>query len=199
MKQRIIWKIFLLEVVTLGIYRIYFLIKTRREMMDANPNIKIMSPAFLFVPVGVVIVALVFLVATQVASISSNKDTSQNCKSPYATSSSQSVNTFEGASTQSQDCSNLSASDAIGILVFYGAVFLAVILFAVWEWSYSQGVAVITQDKLSFAMSLIILLLVPDGIDILIIQDYFNKLNPAPVQAPHIPPFPPGPPAPLAA
>jgi hypothetical protein len=38
-------------------------------------------------------------------------------------------------------------------------------------------VSIITGEKLSFALALVVLILVPDGIDILVIQDYFNKLE----------------------
>jgi len=86
----------------------------------------------------------------------------------------------------------------VAILALYAAIPLTIILVVVWEWSYSHGVEAITDAKLSFALSLIILLLVPDGIDILIIQDYFNKVATVPVggigQAAPIAPVAPVPP-----
>jgi hypothetical protein len=72
------------------------------------------------------------------------------------------------------------ATTLVSMLVFYIGLIVAMILFVVWIWSYSQGVALTTDGKLSFAVCLIILILVPDGIDILIVQDYFNKLDTAP-------------------
>jgi len=50
---------FLLEIVTLGIYRLYFLIKTRREIMNLKPDVKIKSPAFLLLPIGIIFAAIV--------------------------------------------------------------------------------------------------------------------------------------------
>jgi hypothetical protein len=177
MKKRTIWKMFLLEIVTLGIYRLYFLIKTRREMMDLNPNVKIKSPAFLLAPILVGIAAFVILFVFIFAS-AHNQVQCINSSTTY--NGSQSVATSNN--TNAQNCSSTGSSTSlIALLLFYPLIFVAVILFVVWEWSYSHGVEIITENKLSFALSLIILILVPDGIDILIIQDYFNKLSVSPI------------------
>jgi len=146
MKKRVIWKMFLLEIVTLGIYKLYYLIKTRREMMNADPAIKIMSPAVLLVPVLLIIAGFIFLIALSAA----------------------------GAEHASSNSPNTAST--VALLVFYLAFLIAYALFVVWEWSYSQAVEKVTGGKLSFALALVVLVLVPDGIDILIIQDYFNKL-----------------------
>jgi len=193
MKKRTIWKMFLLEIVTLGIYRLYFLIKTRREMMDLNPQIKIKSPAFIIAPIAIVIIGVIFFIAT---SISSFKNTTNNC---FTSTSNASQSTSLDSTSTTTNCSSSSPGSFIGFMVFYFAIFVAVILFVVWEWSYSHGVEIATGNKLSFAMSLVILVIVPDGIDILIIQDYFNKLGDTPVapiapQAPVTPMTPPMPP-----
>jgi hypothetical protein len=162
MKNRVLWKMLLLSVVTIGIYRIYWFVKTRREMMDLNPNIKILTPAFLIVPVVVLVVAFGVLIASVIGA----PDTSNNC-SPNSSL----------YSTSASDNCGPSGREIAGILSFYGGVFIAYVLFIVWEWSYAHGVEEITGGKLSFAMGLIVLILVPDGIDILIIQDSFNKLG----------------------
>jgi hypothetical protein len=163
MKQRSIIKVFLLEVITLGIYRLYYLIKTRREMMAFKPGIKILTPWFLLAPIIVGLAALVlFFIAVALSS------------SPSADSN--------------------SPIYLIGILSFYFGLFISAVLFIAWEWSYSQAVDKVTDSKLSFALSLLILILVPDGVDILIIQDYFNNLPPH-TGAAHPTPVHPVPPA----
>lgn len=70
----------------------------------------------------------------------------------------------------------------IGALItFYVAVFTAPLLMAIWLWQYSRGVELVTNEKMGFATALLILLVVPDGIDILIVQESFNKIAlPAP-------------------
>lgn len=70
----------------------------------------------------------------------------------------------------------------IGALItFYVAVFTAPLLMAIWLWQYSRGVELVTGEKMGFATALLILLVVPDGIDILIVQESFNKIAlPAP-------------------
>jgi hypothetical protein len=62
------------------------------------------------------------------------------------------------------------------LVVFYGAIFLVAPLTAIWLWKYSQGVETVTDEKMNFAVAMLILLAVPDGIDILIVQDAFNKV-----------------------
>jgi hypothetical protein len=165
MKQRSIIKVCLLEVITLGIYRLYYLIKTRREMMAFKPGIKILTPWFLLAPILVGVAAFIpFIIAVAL--------------SPSTTASSDSG----------------SAVGLLAILTFYFGLFISAVLFIAWEWSYSQAVDKVTDSKLSFALSLLILILVPDGVDILIIQDYFNNLPPH-TGAAHPTPVHPVPPA----
>ena len=59
---------------------------------------------------------------------------------------------------------------------FYLTLLVAPLLVAIWLWKYSKGVEVVSGEKMSFAIALLILLAVPDGIDILIVQDTFNKI-----------------------
>lgn len=166
MKKRSLAKMFLLEIVTLGIYRLYYLIKTRREMMNQNPNIKIMSPIFLLLPFIIVFAGVAILL---VASVYANVHNTPCIGAPALTA--QDSNSTLASNCNSTPSLFVSLLPLLMILVFM----VASLLFIVWEWSYSHGVEVITNNKLSFALSLIVLILVPDGFDILIIQDYFNK------------------------
>ena len=138
--------------------------------MDLNPAIKIKSNFFLFSPVIVMIAAIVLL-AVSFHSADGKKVAS--CPVQQSNLSQDSLY----ADSSSASCRNASPVALFGILGFYLAIFISVILFVIWEWSYSHALATITDQKLSFALGLIILVLVPDGIDILIIQDYFNKVG----------------------
>lgn len=142
MQHRKIWKVFVFTILTLGIYRLYWFIKTRSEMMSLDPSIKIMSPWFFVLPV------LLFALAIGLLAVSAS---------------------------------------ILSIILFYILIFSIGPLIAVWLWGYSQAVEKITKEKTSFAMAMVILLLVPDGIDILIIQDGFNKVAD---QAPPVTPAP---------
>lgn len=146
MKKRSIGKMLLLEIVTLGIYRLYWFIKTRAEMKSVA-DVDIPTPWIFLLPVFGYVAGISLLIAT---------------------SSSTSPNPF-------------------GILIFYALLFASFIVMALWLWKYSKAVEVVTNEKMSFALSLLILLAVPDGIDILVVQDYFNKVaidkNHSPQQA----------------
>src|SRR4051812_28581676 len=105
MKKRSLWKMFLLEIVTLGIYRLYYFIKTRREMMDRDPSIKIMSPVFLIAPIAIVIIGFVILMASAISTGVHRRDLCGTGQTPY---SSYSANTayYSGANnpTYNPDC-----------------------------------------------------------------------------------------------
>lgn len=133
----------LLEIVTLGIYRLYWFIKTRKEMMTLA-NVDIPTPWIFVMPLFGYIFGFVILIAS---SLDGN-------------------------------------SNPVAMLLFYAIIFASFIVYALWLWKYSKAVEVITNEKMSFALSLLILLAVPDGIDILIVQDYFNKVTDSKVKVP---------------
>ncbi len=168
MKKRVIWKVFALTILTLGIYRLYWFIKTRKEMMSLNPKIKILSPWFFIIPVLLVVFALGFFITDIVQT---NADMPSFCRE------------YSSAERFSEDAGSAIAdecqvnSSILPLIILYAAFLLVWPLVAIWLWSYSKGVEKITKEKTSFAIALIVLLLVPDGIDILIIQDAFNKIK----------------------
>lgn len=143
MKKRSIGKMLLLTIVTLGIYRLYWFIKTRSEMKSIA-DVDIPTPWIFLLPVF----GYVFGIAILIASSSS------------------------------------VGSNPIGLLAFYALLFGSFIVMALWLWKYSKAVEVVTDEKMSFALSLLILLAVPDGIDILIVQDYFNKVADGKIKLP---------------
>lgn len=137
---------FLLTVVTLGIYRLYWFVKTRSEMMQLNKDIKIPSVLWLVAPLLLVILAIGFFI-------------------------------FNGDfSSSDETAKNLTTNQIFSMAFFYLTLLVAPLLVAIWLWKYSKGVEVVSGEKMSFAIALLILLAVPDGIDILIVQDTFNKI-----------------------
>ena len=136
---------FLLTILTLGIYRLYWFAKTREEMMNLRKDLKIPHIVWLVAPILVVVSAIVFFVAS-------------------------------GAATHEAGDADLTGTQILSIILFYIGIIAVPLLMAIWLWKYSKAVEVITKEKMSFAIALLILMAVPDGIDILIVQDSFNKL-----------------------
>lgn len=167
MKKRVIWKMFALTVLTLGIYRLYWFIKTRKELINQNPKVKILSPWVLILPIVLVTVTALLFVFSSVQDIA----TIPSYCSTYTQDSS--LNEVLLPS----ECQNEPA--IWPMLVFYAAFILVYPLVIFWLWGYSKAVDVVTKGKTNFAIAMIVLLLVPDGIDILIMQDVYNKLSPA--------------------
>jgi hypothetical protein len=163
MKNRVIWKMLVLTIVTLGIYRLYWFVKTRREMMDNDSSIKILSPFVVVIPFVLVIASVVFLIFSTVQSI---KDIPEYCEN------------YTSSSYNRPDECELGAESAISFFFVYASILLTFPFVLAWLWSYSKGVEKITNEKMGFAISLLILYLVPDGIDILLVQDAFNKISP---------------------
>ena len=165
MTNRTIWKVLVFTILTLGIYRLYWFIKTRREMMRLDPTIKILSPLYLIIPTILVVLSMgVFLVSTIQASakIPSYCNTQSN-SGAYRT------NALPAECTVNQPI--------WPTIAFYVALLLIGPMIAIWLWGYSKGVEKITKEKTSFPLAMIILLAVPDGIDILLVQDAFNKVS----------------------
>lgn len=164
MKNRVIWKMFALTLLTLGIYRLYWFVKTRKEIIKLNPKIKIISPVYFFIPLFIVVLSVVLLMMT---SIQSAANRPSYCNQNY-----------QSGTLDNKEVTPCEDYQPIWPLLFLYFSFVVVWpLVFIWLWSYSKAVEVITKGKTSFAMSLLVLLAVPDGIDILIIQDGFNKLS----------------------
>lgn len=165
MQKREIWKVLVFTIITLGIYRLYWFIKTRKEMMRLDPSIKIMSPWFLIIPTLFVLFAIGIFIVSAIQA---------EAKLPSYCSSSTNVN-YDVSQASLAEC---SAEPPIWtIITFYAAIFLIGPMIAIWLWGYSKGVEKITKEKTSFPLAMIILLAVPDGIDILLVQDAFNKVS----------------------
>jgi hypothetical protein len=149
-------------------------------MMTLNPNIKIKSPLYLVMPF--IVLGLIVIVSFGYL-ITSSFSKGYNCATngTHVTGNLTTTNVSNGEKQTTNVCDTNSSTANIASLVvtsiLYLAFFISFIFFVIWEWSYAHAVDAITGEKLSFAMTLLVLLLVPDGIDILIVQEYFNKLG----------------------
>ena len=146
MKRRSLPKMFLLFIVTIGIYRLYWLYKTRQEMAAQGKN----PPRFiwyLLIWIVIIVSALIMIVGAMVSA-------------------------FNDVPTETSD-----AVYIISMAVFYTALILSGPLMALWYWKYSKAAEEVTNGNLQFALAMIALILIPDGFDILIIQDAFNKVD----------------------
>jgi len=163
---------FALEIVTLGIYRLYWLIKTRREMMDKDTSIKILNPLILVAPIVLVILSI----APMVLSIIHESGKVPSYCSVYTSNYSYSSdNSYSSSNYIPSECQSNPAGWTIAL--FFIGILLIFPTVLIWLWGYAQGVEKITHGKMSFAVTLIVLFAVPDGIDILLVQDAFNKTN----------------------
>lgn len=172
MQKREIWKVVVLGLITLGIYDIYWLIATRREMVQRGETIP--SIWLLFAPVlGLVVIAILqFLPRFALRG-----------SGPEGYASSGIANTIE----------------LLSVLVGLLALIAFIPLFIYWTYKYCKAVEHITHGQTTFNMafwSAVILNILNFGfIWPGLIQDGFNKVSasdspvrsPAPYQSPYPP------------
>jgi uncharacterized Tic20 family protein len=166
MKKRSLPKMFGLFIITLGIYRLYWFAKTRQEMLTKNaqlsiPSIWLLAGPYLLIA-GSIILFLVSLVSTTI-------DAHNGCEM------------YRSGTVLYEQCIDAaldkpSPVQVVSLVGIYASAFLLFPLTAWWIWYYSKAVESVTKEKLSFALGMIVLLAVPDGIDMLIVQDSLNKL-----------------------
>ena len=166
MKQRSLPKMFGLFIITLGVYRLYWFAKTRREMMEKDDQVRIPTLWLLAVPYLLMFVAIVALAG---ALLTSAIDAHHHCES-YGTSTPAYQNCVDA---ELDDPSALQIAGTAGV---YLSALAFLPLTALWLWPYSKGVERITHSKLPFPMAMLVVVAVPDGVDMLIVQDSFNKL-----------------------
>jgi len=163
MKHRSLVKMLILNIVTLGIYRIYWLFKTRREMVDKKFKV---PSVWLYLLIYAVMFASVMLFL--VPSITNDAN---NANSECAKVSRQ----YRESCFDKQFDESSGEVSAPAVLLFYGVMLLVGPLVGVWYWKYAKAVEGVTKDKMTFPVAMIVLLAVPDGFDMLMIQDGFNK------------------------
>lgn len=178
MKHRSLPKMFGLFIITFGVYRLYWLTKTRKELLKQRPDAKILTPWLLFLPYILIAVSIIALIA--VTAKDANMQRNDGCvlaTTSNATTSDKQVTDLSNEEARTVSGKPCETSLPVGIvLLFYVTCASFLPITAAWMWGYSKAVDRVTEEKLSFAISMLILLLIPDGFDMLIIQDSFNKL-----------------------
>ena len=115
---------FLLTVVTLGIYRLYWFAKTRAEMMNLNKDIKIPHIIWLVAPVLIVVAAVAMFISSGAATAS-----------------------------EKVGGDAMTGLQIGSIIAFYVSILAVPVLMAIWLWKYSKGVEVVTGEKMSFSLA----------------------------------------------
>ena len=186
MKHRSIGKMFALEIVTFGIYRLYWFIKTRRELMSRT-GVKIPSPFLLFAPLIIFVAAFIYIVIFSAVSTHNIMVKRDNCITQRGYSNFTSSDSYGAVRTSDPGlenalttCSNENrpsfSQSIVPNLVMLVAVLPYLPILAWWFWHYCLAIEQVTNEKVSRVLGMILFLVVPDGIDILIVQDYFNKV-----------------------
>lgn len=154
MYQRSIIKMFFVNVCTFGLYRLWWLIRTRNALVQDH-GYRIPSVWVLLAPIIAMAIAFTTFVVTMLMSSGNGQEQATPVVS------------------------------VVSFVLFYLIALAYLPLSLLWFWPYSKAVETYTNQSVSSVLALIAFLLIPDGIDILIIQDGFNKrLQSTP--APHV-------------
>lgn len=126
-------------------------------------------------PYVLISISFGFFVASSVKSIPANDFEKRTCESRNYSYQNECVD-------ETVDETDLNGYDITGMAILYFSLIVVFPLLGWWYWKYAQAVEQITHEKLSFPITMLIMLAVPDIFDMLIIQESFNKLgesNPA--------------------
>ena len=190
MKKRSLTTLILLDLATLGLYELYWLYKTRNEMVNKF-GISIPGIWWLLLTKTLQIGCVLFTVYAVFFAIPANNRRVDNLTRPSAicfseyTQSSGSVRAG-GQETVSQDCKvqvdeYFKGDNSISLLeIIFGLYIVSFVLlwltFKRWYAPYAEIVAKVTRQKLSSRYAMVLLVLVPSPWGMLVIQDTYNKL-----------------------
>ncbi|MBX4190534.1 DUF4234 domain-containing protein [Candidatus Saccharibacteria bacterium] len=145
MKHRNPFAVFVLSIVTLGIYDLYWLASTRK-VLNKTTSVKVPSVWLLIAP-SLLIFGAIFMVL-----FSSVQNQAES-----------------GATAQPPD----GAAAVVGLLWFLGIVLVSGISFF-WFWRYSKAVHEYTKGEMSFPVAFLLLWIL-HLIGVVFIQDQFNN------------------------
>ena len=168
MQKRSIGKMLLLYIVTLGFYRLYWLAKTRGELVKKTKQ-SIPSIIWVAIPYLLVVASVVGLIVAAVIAEIDRDDKILDCQARILDSA-RYCEDYVGEA-------DLGTLGTISIIGIYASFILVIPLLSWWYWKYSKAVEIVTKEKLSFPVAMIVILAVPDIFDMLIIQDSFNKIG----------------------
>lgn len=153
MKYRNPLKLLVLSIITLGIYDIYWLVKTKTEL-NAKTKIKIPTIWLLFIPI------IIFIIAIAAIVITSHPSTTASNQMMYSSSSS--------TSTSSNISGYVVLLDIVAFVIFIPVTFY-------WFFQYSKAVNEYTKGEMNTAVAFLLLWML-HFIGVIIVQDKFNEL-----------------------
>jgi hypothetical protein len=173
MKKRDLIQTALLTIFTFGIYRLLWFFWTTTEMRHIDPHIKVRSPLLILLPqLMLMLTGIIFMVSVFVGI----------ARTPhYCTTDSGGNYTKKLSKIEKTTCDD--SNKQTGILMVISGVILVLSLLVAWPltflfiWSYAKAAEKVTGKGIEFGLGLIALLLIPDGVDILLFQDRYNKLS----------------------
>ena len=161
MKKRNPLAVFGLSIITLGIYDLYWLVVTKKEL-NAKTKVHVPSIWLLLSPLLVIIIGFIVLIAT---GISGNSNaTTNNVNYSY------SVN-----SATTKTASTTSGGQLVGLTLYVIAIPLIIFISFYWFFKYSKAVNEYTNGKSSTGLTFI-LLWVLHLIGVAIVQDAYNDV-----------------------
>lgn len=165
MKKRNPLAVFLLSIVTFGIYDLYWLAKTRKELNDKT-SIKIPSIWILFIPAIIAVVAVIALLIASFAH-SGATTTFTQVKTINGTTTTTTVNT--GSS------SSLHGAVLIFLIVYIMDMIALVVVGFMWFLKFSKAVNEYTSGKMSTGVTFLLTWFL-HLIGVAIVQDAFNGM-----------------------
>ncbi len=155
MKKRNLLAVFALSIVTLGIYDLYWLVVTKKEL-NQKTRTHVPTIWLLFVPVILAVVALIVILA--------------------AVASSPQVATNSFGPTSQQTASPASAGLGIAGMLMSVLAFLIILpLTFYWFFKFSKAVSEYTNGKMNTALTFLLLWLI-HFIGVVFVQDAFNDM-----------------------
>jgi len=174
MKKRNPLAVVLLSIITLGIYDLYWLVKTKKVLNEKTkhhiPSIWILIAPIIIILIGYI---LIFVAAAEASTSSPATSVNSGYNYSYGYSSPNNTSTISSSSSS-------SSSSAVIILVAYGVVaigFLAALIISIiWFYKFSKAINEYTQGKMTTAVAFLILYLI-HLIGVALIQDIFNDME----------------------
>lgn len=168
MKIRSPIKVFLLSIITLGVYDLYWLVKTKnalnKETSKHTPTIWL-----LFIPLIIFVITVVFMIFS---SASSNNGASSSYYSGSTASNGLVLNTSGTGTTTSVGSG--STGVAVSVIVMYIVLFLSFLtVVPYWFFKFSKSVNEYTHGRMSTAVSFMSLWIV-HFIGVALVQDAIN-------------------------
>jgi hypothetical protein len=165
MKQRNIFAVLFLSIITLGIYDLYWLYKTKKVLNDRT---KVHTPSLWLLLLPLIIALVLIVAAFALGLANSHSSTSTTLSSPGS------------GSATSQVFSTTPKSDGVvPLIAIFGLEFVAVIVIIpitfYWYFKFSKAVNEFTNGELSTGVTFLLMWILR-FIGIMIVQDKFNDM-----------------------